>query len=283
LQHNIKPKLGIIAGGGDIPALLVQACKSQGRSFHVIGLKDQADADKLPSDNIQWFRLGAAGDIITALKAAEVQQIVMIGHVRRPSVLDLRPDWYALKFFGRVGLKALGDDGLLSRVVALIEDEGFEVVGAHDVLESLLAPAGHIAGPCPNAQNTADITHGIDIAKGLGMLDVGQSVAIQQGIVLAVEAIEGTDAMIARAGQLARSGDRPVLVKLKKPQQEKRVDLPTIGTQTIINAHAAGFAGIAVHAGHAMIVDLDAVVQQAQAAGIFVVGVAPPEDHIKTP
>lgn len=271
-------KLGIIAGGGCLPGLIAAACRAEGRPAHVLALTGHADpeviaASGLPAD---WIRLGEAGSGFDSLRRAGVGDVVMVGPVRRPSLAELAPDLRTARFFARIGLKALGDDGLLRAVVAELESEGFRVVGIDQVLASCLASPGLYGGPDPDAQAETDIARGIEVAQALGAVDVGQSVVVQQGIVLGVEAIEGTDRLIERCGQLARDGIGGVLVKLKKPGQDRRIDLPAIGTDTVRAAAAAGLRGIAVEAGGALVLGRDAVAAEARRLGVFVVGITPP-------
>jgi len=271
-------KLGIIAGGGCLPGLIAAACRAEGRPAHFLALTGHADpaviaAAGLPAD---WIRLGEAGSGFDSLRRAGVGDVVMVGPVRRPSLSELAPDLRTARFFARIGLKALGDDGLLRAVVAELESEGFRVVGIDQVLASCLAVPGLYGGPAPDAQAETDIARGIEVARALGAVDVGQSVVVQQGIVLGVEAIEGTDRLIERCGFLARDGIGGVLVKLKKPGQDRRIDLPAIGTNTVSAAAAAGLRGIAVEAGGALVLGRDAVAAEARRLGVFVVGISPP-------
>ena len=268
------PKLGIVAGGGPLPARLVAACQSQGRPLFVLALTGHADAALLDGAPQAWIRLGEAGTGIDILHDNGVEEVVMAGPVRRPSFRDLRPDWRTARFFARLGLKALGDDGLLKAVIAELEGEGFRVVGLDGILGDLLAEAGAWGALRPDDQAASDIQRGVQVAQGLGALDVGQAVVVQQGIVLAVEAVEGTDAMLRRAAALQRQGAGGVLVKLSKPGQERRADLPCIGVDTVTNCAAAGLRGIAVEAGSTLVVDRTAVIAAADAAGLFVCGIA---------
>ena len=199
--------------------------------------------------------------------------LVLAGGVRRPSLAMLRPDWRAAKLFARIGYKALGDDGLLSAIVAEFEREGFRVIGADQLLASGLAPEGPLGSLRPDSQALADIEHGQRIARALGILDIGQAVVVQQGLVLGVEANEGTDALQRRCAELRREGPGGVLVKIEKPGQERRTDRPTIGPQTVTFAAEAGLRGIAVEAGATIIVDRDEVVDRADRAGLFVFGI----------
>jgi DUF1009 family protein len=266
-------KLGIVAGGGEFPGLVIAACRAQNRPFHVLALTGHADPMVIGDAPADWIRLGEAGTGFQKLKQAGVGEVVMIGPVRRPTIRELAPDFRTTRFFAKVGLKALGDDGLLRAVAREIEEEGFRLVGIDDVLADCLALAGTYGGLIPDAQAEADIRRGIEVAKGLGALDVGQAVVVQQGIVLGVEAIEGTDQLIRRCGALRRDGPGGVLVKVKKPNQDRRLDLPTIGTNTLHEAAAAGLRGIAVEAGGALVLGRDAVAAAADELGLFVVGV----------
>ncbi|CCG40887.1 LpxI family protein [Magnetospirillum molischianum] len=270
-----KNKLGIIAGGGCLPGLIAAACRAEGRPAHFLALSGHADptvisAAGLPTD---WIRLGEAGSGFESLRRAGVEEVVMVGPVRRPSLSELAPDFRTARFFARIGLKALGDDGLLRAVVAELESEGFRVVGIDQVLSSCLASPGLYGGPAPDVQAEADIARGIEVARALGAVDVGQAVVVQQGIVLGVEAIEGTDRLLDRCGRLARDGTGGVLVKLKKPGQDRRIDLPAIGTNTVAAAAAAGVRGIAVEADGALVLGREAVAEEARRLGVFVVGV----------
>lgn len=270
---KLGPKLGIVAGGGELPLRLIAACREQGREHFLLGLEGHANPADFPEVPQAWIRLGEAGRGFEILHQQHCVEVVMAGPVRRPSLREIRPDWRTVRFFSRIGVKALGDDGLLKAVIAELESEGFRIVGAHSILGDLLAEEG-VWGRCqPDEQASADIERGLEVAIGLGRLDIGQSVVVQQGIVLGVEAIEGTDALIARCGGLKRDGDGGVLVKIAKPGQERRADLPTIGPRTIDSCAAAGLRGIAVEAGSAIVVNREAVIAAADAAGLFLLGV----------
>lgn len=267
-------KLGIVAGRGELPLMLIKACQEQNRPFHVLALKDHADPELYAPDlPISWIRLGDVGKGLRIAHDNKIEEIVMIGAVRRPSFSQIRPDWRGVKFFAKAGLKALGDDGILKAAIDELEKEGFTVIGADSILKDSMSTLGLYGKVKPDKQALKDIAKGYQVAKILGQADVGQSVVVADGLVLGVEAIEGTDALIMRSGSLARSDVKPVLVKVKKPKQETRADLPTIGTQTVINAFSAGFAGIAVEAGSAFVVDRSAVIKKADELGIFVLGI----------
>jgi UDP-2,3-diacylglucosamine hydrolase len=268
-------RLGILAGAGELPRRIIEACRAADRDFFVLAFKGEADPAILADVPHATVRLGAAGEGFRLLREAGVDELVFAGGLQRPSVTSLRPDWRAAKFFARIGYRALGDDGLLSAVIAELEGEGFKVVGADTILRDDLAPRGLFGRIAPDAQAEADIAHGVAIARALGALDIGQAVVVQQGLVLGVEAIEGTDALLARSRELRREGPGGVLVKLAKPRQERRADLPTIGRRTIEAAHEAGLRGIAVEAGSTIVLDRAAIAAAADAADLFVIGVEP--------
>lgn len=273
-------KLGIVAGAGSLPGHAIAACKAQGRPYFVLGLRGFADRSIVEPEPHAWIRLGAMGKGVELLHEAGVEELVMVGSVKRPSLSALRPDKPLAMAIARVGVEALrvGDDGLLKIIVREIEGQGFRVVGVDEVLEGLLAPEGVWGRYRPDDAARADMARGIAVARGIGALDIGQAVVVQQGVVLGVEAVEGTDALLARCGALAREGVGGVLVKLRKPGQERRADLPTIGVATVENAARAGLRGIAVEAEGTLVVERDRLVRAADDAGLFVAGVRVPDD-----
>lgn len=273
----MAPKLGILAGAGDLPVRLRDHCLMQGREVFIIAFNGHTSPAAVEGVPHLWTRLGGSYAAIEALRDAKVVELVMAGAIKRPSLGDLRPDFKTLKFLTRIGSAGLGDDGMLKAIIRFLEEEGFRVVGVDEVLGDILATDGVFGKIEPDAQAWADIDRGVAVARALGVQDVGQSVVVQQGLILGVEAVEGTDALIARCGDLRRNGPGGVLVKVKKPQQERRADLPTIGAVTVRNAAKSGLRGIAVEAGGALIVDRDAVTAAADLAGVFVVGIEVPQ------
>jgi DUF1009 family protein len=269
-------KLGVLAGGGVLPALVVAAARAQGRDAFVVAFEGQTDAETVRDVEHVWVRLGQAAEVFARLRAAAVVDVCMIGPMRRPTMAELRPDWRATQALARIGMRAFGDDGLLSGVVREFEGEGFRVVGAHEVLGALLSRPGPYSRVTPSAEDRIDVARGIEVVRALGAVDVGQAAIVERGIVLGVEAIEGTDALIARCAALRRERMGGVLVKMAKPRQERRVDLPTIGTRTVEAVAQAGFAGIAIEAGRSLVVTAEAVRAAADAHGLFVVGVEAP-------
>lgn len=275
-MEKSQNKLGIIAGGGILPRILINHCIKTKRDYFVLAIENNADKD-LFSEDIphKWIRIGQAGTGFKTLTDESVREVIMIGTIHRPTFSELVPDLRTTAFFARIGLKSIGDDGILRALIKEIESDGMRVVGIHEVLPDLLVKEGKLTKTKPDKQALADIERGIDVALTLGRLDVGQSVIVQQGLVLGVEGIEGTDKLIERCGAYQRKGDGAVLVKLRKPQQDMRIDLPTIGQRTIENLHKAGMRGIAVHAGNALIVNEAETIALADKYGIFVMGINP--------
>lgn len=275
MTENPK-KLGIIAGGGSIPRKLIDYCRKNGRDYFVLAIEGNADKN-LVDETIphQWIRIGQAGTGFKKFKEEKVREVVMIGTIKRPSFFDLVPDFRTTAFFTRIGMKALGDDGILRAVVKEIEGEGMLVKGVHEVMPEILTREGVLGKHKPDKQALADIKRAVEVAKALGAVDVGQSVIVQQGLVLGVEGIEGTDELIRRCGEYKRKGAGGVLVKLRKPGQDMRVDLPTIGSRSVWRAKEIGLRGIAVHAGNSLIVDEDDVIKTADKEGLFVIGINP--------
>lgn len=278
-------KVGIIAGGGNLPVQLAQACETGGAAFHVIRLAGYADAEmeKFPGDEVG---IAEFGKIIRRLKEAACDAVVMVGVVRRPNFSQLRPDWRGAALLPKVVKAARqGDGAMLNVLVDTLGAEGLMVVGAEEVAIPLTAPHGAIGEKEPLADDIDDMKKASRVVAALGPFDVGQGAVVRNGYVLAVEAAEGTDMMLRRCASLPpeqkgfepgeAAGGRGVLLKRPKPGQERRVDLPTIGVRTVTLAAEAGLAGIAIEAGGALILDQAAVAAAADAADIFVYGFSP--------
>ena len=277
MNDTSKDRLGIIAGGGKIPQLLVQACETQQRPYTVVGLEGHADS--LTTPPAIWVRVGQAGKCFQKFREDKVSSVVMAGKVMRPGLFELRPDWRTIKFLVRAGAKAfvdknsVGDDRLLRLVIAEIEREGFSVVGLESLLSNLVASPGKVGTVAPSQMDQQEIAAGMNAAREHGAADRGQAVIIRDGSVVATEGIEGTDHLIRDATNLSDSGSKPILVKASKPQQDRRADLPVIGPETVNACIASGFRGIAIEAGGTLIVDKRAVAELADRAGLFVYAV----------
>ncbi len=276
--------LAILAGSGPFPGYLAQSALAAGRPVHVIGFKGEADPGiaKYPHS---WVKLGEVGKLLSILKANDCRELVIIGGVSRPDLTNVRFDLGAIKILPLLlSLTIGGDDKVLARIVRYFEDKGYRVRGAGDVAPNLLVGAGKLGAKAPSREDAIDIALGFEVIAALGRFDIGQATVVVRGHVLAVEAAEGTDAMLARTAALRQWGRRGrddrsgVLVKAPKPQQDKRVDLPTIGPATVAAVAAAGLAGIAVAAGEVLIAEREATVAAADKAGIFLFGRVMPSD-----
>ncbi len=266
-------RLGIIAGGGALPARLAAHCQALGKACFVARLPG-GDDPALAGFPGGEFAFGQVDARFKALRAFGCDAAVFAGHVRRPDLKALRLDAGGLALLPKVISAAqAGDDALLRVMVTAFEAAGLPVLAVEDVLGALLARAGPLGAHRPDETALADIAKGAALVAALDAFDVGQGCVLRDGLVLAVEAQEGTDAMLARVAGLRAAGDTGgVLVKRCKPSQERRIDLPTIGLTTLEGAFTAGLAGIAIEADGALIVDAPAVRQRADTLGLFVFG-----------
>jgi hypothetical protein len=264
-----------------MPLRVIAAAQATGRQVFAVvveGWAEPADFSHVPHVVV---RVGAGGYAIEQFRAHGVRQIVMCGRAQRPSLMAIRPDAGMARMLLRVGIAAWqGDDGLLKAVVRILEEDGFEVVPSQAIVRDILPEPGLLGATAPEELARGDIRRGIAVVRALGAVDVGQCAVVQQGLVLGVEAIEGTDALLARCAGLRREGPGGVLVKLVKPGQDRRVDLPTIGPVTVAGAAAAGLVGIAIEARGTIVVDRPATVAAADAAGLFLLALDP-DDFLK--
>ncbi|MAB13975.1 UDP-2,3-diacylglucosamine diphosphatase LpxI [Parvibaculum sp.] len=283
------PKLAIVAGAGPLPVSLAKAALAEGREVFIIGIEGFAGSE-IEAFPHAWNRLGAMGKFIRLLKDNRCEEMVLIGAVTRPDLRKLSLDMTAIRLLPKLrSWMKQGDDGLLRGLGGYIQDEtGVRIVGAHEISGGLLAPEGALTKLVPDDSQKSDIAVAMNAARAIGALDIGQGAVACRGIVLALEAAEGTDAMLERVANLpehlhgsetAREGG---LVKLPKPGQERRMDLPTIGVRTVENAAAAGLAGIAVEGGGALVDDIDAMTEAANRLGLFVVGLPSAETRADT-
>jgi len=274
-------KLGLIAGGGALPLEIAEHCEKSGRPLFVVRLKGFADTGLSDYAGAE-VSLMEFGKCLRGLKRARCDAVCLAGNVTRPDFRTFIPDLRGLKILPRlIGAARKGDDAVLRLLVQEFEKEGFEVEGAHEVMSDLTLPPGVLGRCVPTPDNMLDVHRALTVAREIGRLDVGQGAVVCQGLVLAVEAQEGTDSMLGRVAELppairGRPGDaRGVLAKAPKPIQECRVDLPTIGIGTVHAVARAGLAGIVGEAGRLLVLDRDAVVELADELGIFIVGLEP--------
>jgi DUF1009 family protein len=274
-------KIGIIAGGGELPVLMAEHCAASGQAYFVARISPFADP-ALENHPGVTLGLGAMGARMAAMREAGCNAIVLIGQVPRVDPRSLELDAGAIAMLPAL-LQAApqGDDALLRAVLSEHEKAGFVVIGAEDAMGDLLARPGVWGAHAPSDAHRRDIARAAKVAAATGALDIGQGVVVCDGLVLAVEAQEGTDQMLRRVAELperlrgTQAARRGVLVKRPKPIQERRIDLPTIGVRTIEGAARAGLSGVAVEAGGALVVRRADVIAAADAAGLFVFGFTP--------
>jgi DUF1009 family protein len=269
-----KKILGMIAGNGMMPVEIIRHCHATGREIFVVGLEPWASEEQLKEAPHSFAKIAEVGKILRAFRQHNVHEIVFAGGIKRPSLKELIPDWEGVKILSKLAMKKMSDDNLFRAVIDEAEARGFKIVGIEEVVPDMLFSEGLYGKAKPNDEDMEDIRRGITVAKALGAVDVGQAVVIQEGMVLAVEAVEGTDMMLSRASGLAKKGKAPVMVKVLKPGQDMRVDLPSIGLQTIEQLKKHGIKGIAVEAGGILLIERKAVIELADREGIFILGVA---------
>jgi UDP-2,3-diacylglucosamine hydrolase len=272
--------LGIIAGSGALPCAVARSVEDAGDRVFLVGLRGVADPeiDRFPHG---WASLGEAGKMLRLLREKQCQRVLFAGRVARPGFSEMNADAKGILLMPRIVTAARrGDDALLRALSQILVEEGFSPVGIAEAAPGLLATEGKLARVKPGTGDMRDIALGIKAVRALGALDIGQAAVVCAGLVLAVEAAEGTDAMIRRAGGLPQTvrgtpeRRRGVLVKALKPTQDGRTDLPVVGVQTVANAADAGLAGIAVEAGRSVIVERQHVEAAADSAGLFLFGFA---------
>jgi DUF1009 family protein len=268
-----KQPIGIIAGSGMMPVEIIKHCNNHHIPVFVVGLEPFATAEQLREAPHTFAKIGEAGKIMKALKKNNVRNIVLAGGIKRPSFKELIPDWEGMKMMAKLAMKKMSDDNLFRAVMDEIENRGFKVVGIEEVVPEMLFQEGVYGKAKPSKEDTDDIERGWTVAKAIGAVDVGQAVVVQEGLVLAMEAIEGTDMMLARAASLRKEGKKPIMVKVLKPGQDRRVDLPAIGLQTMELFVKYGIGGIAVEAGGILLIEKEAVIKKADENGIFIVGI----------
>jgi DUF1009 family protein len=273
--------LGIVAGGGELPLAIAESARESGREVFVLALLGAADG-WVNSYPHEWASLGEVNKVIKALRAHDCGEVLLAGKLARPNFSNLKLDAKGVLAAPRVIAAARkGDDALLRAVVDIFEREGFHVVGAAEAAPGLLALQGQMGRIAPSQESEGDIATAFKIARAVGTLDIGQAAVVCDGLALAVEAAEGTDAMVARVANLPEhlrgtpAKRRGVLAKAPKPIQDGKTDLPVIGVQTVQSAAAVGLAGIAVEAGGALVLGKRAVIEEADRLGLFLVGVAP--------
>lgn len=270
-------KIGLIAGSGMMPVEIIKYCDQKDIEVFVIGLVPFALEETFKDLPHVMAKIGEAGRIIKFLKENNVVNVVLAGGIKRPSFKELIPDWEGAKIAAKLAMTKMGDDSMFRAVINEFEGRGFHIAGIEEVVPEMLFSAGIYGKVKPSAADMDDINRGIVVATALGKVDVGQAVVVQEGMVLAVEAIEGTDKMLERAASVKKEGKAPIMVKILKPGQDTRVDLPAIGKLTIEQFKKYGIKGIAVQSGGILLIEREAVIQMADEAGIFIIGIDLPQ------
>lgn len=268
--------IGIIAGGGQFPLLFIDAAHKEGRRVVVVAHKGETD-DRVAAaaDAVTWVKLGKLGKVISFLHKEGVRETVFLGTITKTKIFrDVVPDFKAISLWNKIDRKQ--DDAILRAFAAALEEERIKVLESTVYLRHLLFPQGVLTKARPNADQRRDIAFGWQNARAIGRLDIGQCVVVRDCTVLAVEAIEGTDAAIMRGGMLAK--EKAVVVKVKKPGQDFRFDLPATGLNTIKTLQQVKGAVLAVEAGQSLLFDREEMIREANKSGIIVVGVTEQQD-----
>jgi hypothetical protein len=272
------PPLAILCGAGAFPLEVAGEARRAGREPFLVGVVGATDPGIEAYPHV-WVRMGEVGKLFAALKGRAIGEMAIIGAMTRPEFSDLRLDWGAIRrAAGLAQLFRRGDNGLLAGLAAIFEREGVRVVGAHQIAPRLLAPRGPIGARAASAEDEADIALGARLIVALSAFDAGQGAVVAAGRVVAVEAAEGTDAMLARvadlraSGRLRFKGPAGVMVKAPKRGQDLRLDMPAIGPTTIEGAARAKLRGVALAAGRVLVAERERCAREADAAGLFVYG-----------
>ena len=275
-----RDPLAIICGGGSFPGAVAEAVARRGRRPVMFAVKGWADPKVVERYDHHWIAIGQAGRFFRLARAEHCRELLFIGTLLRPPLTQIRLDWQSIRLLPRM-IRMLhgGDDRLLSGVARLAEEGGLRVIGIEEVAPDIIVPDGVLGRYQPSPRDRADIARALTVIAALGPFDVGQAAVVADNHVLAVEAAEGTDNLLARIADLRRQGrvvtppGVGVLVKAPKPGQDRRFDLPAIGPQTVENVSHAGLAGLAVAAGGTIIAEAGQAVAAADRAKIFLVGV----------
>jgi UDP-2,3-diacylglucosamine hydrolase len=276
---QITSPVGLIAAGGAMPFAVADSLKARGIDSVLFALRGVCDAGRVEHFRHRWISVGQLGRAAKLFRHEGCRDLVFIGTLVRPALSEIRLDWGTLRALGHVVAAFRGgDDHLLSGIGRILERDGFRLVGIRDVAPDLLVPVGSLTHAIPDPKATADIAKGREVLSALGPFDIGQAVIVIDAHVVGVEDVEGTDGLLARVarlrgeGRLRAKAGRGVLVKAPKSAQDLRFDLPTIGPKTVEGAVKAELAGIAVVAGNTIVAEPQAMIEAADAAGLFVTG-----------
>lgn len=283
MNASVAPGLAVIAGAGGLPREIAEAARASGRAVTIIALRGIADAAAYADFPHLVLGIGQLGSLLEALASRNLEEVLLVGSLTRPDISGLMPDAGLLRHLPELA-KAMrgGDDQLLRGVITILEKRGLRVVGPGDVVPGLVAGVALMCGRKPETAIWDDARHGLAVLQAMSPFDVGQAAVVIGGRIVAIEAAEGTDAMLARVadlkargklrtGKAARNG---VLVKVAKSGQDLRIDMPTIGPDTILNVAAAGLSGLALGIGEVLVVNKSETLARAQEHGLFVAGIA---------
>lgn len=264
-------KIGIIAGGGQLPLLFASSARQQGLMVYAAAHRGETDeqlADQV--EGLIWIKLGQLGKIVSFFRKENITKAVLIGSITKTNIFrDIRPDLKGIGLWNKIDIKQ--DDAILRAVADQLAKDGIEIVASSQYVPELIFPQGILTRKKLSKEQKNDIIFGWQIAREIGKLDIGQCIVVRNQTVLAVEAIEGTDEAIRRGGRLCR--EKAVVIKVRKPGQDLRFDLPAIGPKTIATMQEVRAAVLAVEAGYALLFDREAVIKAAEAAGLIIVGV----------
>lgn len=265
-------RIGLIAGNGRFPVLFARTARVEG--VDVVAVAHEGETEREVADyvdRITWIKVGQLDTIVRVFRESGVRRAVMAGGIRKAALMqNFAPDERGARVLAR--LTAFSDDALLRGVTEELEREGIEIVESTLFLKSILAPAGPLTGREPDSDQWRDVRYGVAVAKGIGRWDIGQTVVVKSGMVLAVEALEGTDQTLRRGGKLA--GGQAVAIKVSKPGQDLRFDVPAVGPATAAVCREAEIAVLAVEAGKTLLLEREAFLVAAETAGLAVVGVS---------
>jgi len=276
MNKDEKKCIGIICGGGNYPKLVAQACIEKEIDFCMLLLKGFSDASlDINQDSKNYkgtlsVKLGDIGVSLDFFRKNNVDKIVFVGDVKRPNFNELSLDKKGASWLLKLGKAIfLGDDALLKAIAKLANEEGFEIIAGTDLLEDIFVSNGIFTNKYPTEAEIFDIKIGFNAAKNLGILDIGQSVIVHDGLVLGVECVEGTDNLIERCAKLRKSSRGGVLVKTSKPQQDQRLDLPTVGENTINLLNVNGFSGFIIESKKCIVINKKSIIKQANDFSMF--------------
>lgn len=273
LNSEGEGRVGIIAGRGDLPLKLAMNLQNRGQSPYLLLVKGEADPDQYSSFPHDIIPVTKIGRFLKVLKRENCKRVTLVGPVARPDFKNILPDMEGIKLLGRITSAASkGDDGLMRAITGFVEERGFKIVGAHELEQDLLSAEGVLGKINPTEHDFKDIEKGKDVIVTLGRFDIGQAVIVRDQYVLGIEAAEGTEGLIRRCSEFKWDYAAGTLIKQSKPGQDLRADMPTIGIDTVKQAHEAGLKGIAIEAGRSQIVDRERTIQTADELGLFIFG-----------